>query len=136
MSLIQEVDLLYERCVSAPDECNDQFFVDWADGMASAEEMDRANARSIRQCIRVGQRLAAFWAAADPPDGSDWRSRVDMALGARAWRPQLDLARNLLERHPSEEHYDAVAALFPLVHNEPFLDGASYEEWIEAGGNR
>ena len=136
MSLVREVDLLYERCVTAPDECNDQFFVDWADGIASSEEVDRSDAKSIRRCMRAGQRLAAFWSTADQPGGSDWRSRVDIALGARAWRPQLELARNLLERHPSEENYDAVVTLFPLVHNEPFLDGVGYEEWVEAGGNR
>ena len=136
MSLVHEVDLLYERCVSEPDRCNDQFFVDWADGVASGHEVDRSTATSIRRCVRTGQRLAAFWRTADPALGQDWRSRVDLALGPRAWRPQLELAQHLLERDPSEENFAAVAALFPLVFNEPFLDGVTYDEWLETGGSR
>ena len=132
MSLVDEEDLLYERCVTAPDRCGDQYFADWAEGVASSHDLDRTSARLVRRCMRAGQRLAAFWIDRDPDAAESWRASVDVALGPRAWRPQLELAQHLLAQDPSEQSYAAVADLFPLVFNEPYLDGASYDEWSEA----
>ena len=130
--LIAEVDNLYERCVLDSQRCSEQFFVDWSEGVAAGHEVDRASAKYIRRCLTAGRKLAAFWAASDAPRRpADWRAGVDLAIGARAWRPQLELAEHLLETSPSEAAFDAVSALFPLVHNEPFLDGIDYGEWSE-----
>jgi hypothetical protein len=61
----------------------------------------------------------------------EWPSRVDLALGVRAWRPQLELARHLLVIAPDRVIYDKAGELFRIVNNEPFLDGMSYEVWLE-----
>ena len=131
MSLIDEVDRLYEGCVTEPARWNDQAFADWADGVAQGEPIGRNLARHIRRCLAAGRRIAAFWRDADiSPEPDDWRSGVDVALGNRAWRPQLDLAMAILERSPDPEVFDRVASLFPVVHHQPFLDDITYDEWL------
>lgn len=129
--LLSAIDQLYEGCVTEPGRWNDQAFQDWADGIASAEGMDRTTSRFVRRSLKAGQRLAAFWISQGGAAPDDWRARVDMALGARAWRPQLELAEYLLERDQSEDVFVAVVSLFPVVHHQPFLDGVSFEEWLE-----
>ncbi len=132
MSLIDEVDNLYEQAVTAPDSVNEQMLTDWAEGVASGYEVDRNGAKFARRCLSSARKLAAFWVDREPGDDdpSGWTSRVDLALGIRAWRPQLDLARHLLDVAPSSEMYDRVAVLFRVVNNEEFLDGMSYDEWL------
>ncbi len=134
MSLLDEVDQLYEAAVSAPASVNDQMIADWAEGTASGYEIDRQGARYIRRSVNAARKLASFWSTREPAksDPADWPSRVDLALGAKAWRPQLELAQHLLETSPSEDIYERAAQLFRLVNNEPFLDGMSYDVWFEA----
>ena len=129
--VLSAIDDLYRGCVTEPDRWNAQAFQDWAEGVASGATMDRMTARFVRRSLRAGQKLATFWAAHTGHRPEDWRARVDMALGARAWRPQLELAEYLLERDRTEDAFHAVTALFPVVHNQPFLDGVSFEEWQE-----
>ena len=131
MSVLDEIDSLYEQAVTSPELVNDQMLSDWAEGVASGYELDRQGAKYIRRCLNNARKLAAFWiereSPADEPEG--WSSRVDLTLGVKAWRPQLELARHLLEVSPSEEIYERAAELFRLVTNEEFLDGMSYEDW-------
>lgn len=131
MSVIEEVDALYEGCVMDPDRWGEQAFADWVDGVALSTPLDRETARFVRRCVTAARKLAAYWRDADrarAPD--DWRARVDLALGARAWRPQLELAHRLLDREPDPHLFARVSELFPVVTNQPFLDGIGYEEWL------
>ena len=132
MSLLSEIDALYQQCVTEPDRCGEQFFADWADGVAANDHLDRDSARSIRRCITAARKLASFWQDRDASATEDWRSRVDIALGPRAWRPQLELAEHLLDSTGSEEAFSYVRTLFPVVRNQPFLDGQGYDAWLEA----
>ena len=132
MSLVDEVDNLYEQAVTSPESINEQMLTDWAEGIATGYEVDRQGAKFVRRCLNNARKLAAFWAdhEANSDDPSDWPSRVDLALGIRAWRPQLDLARHLLEEAPSSEMYERAVGLFRIVNNEEFLDGMPYDEWL------
>lgn len=132
MTLLDDVDRLYEGCVMESDRWTEQAFVDWVEGVGTSESIDREVARYVRRCVNAARKLAAFWSdgdVADPPH--EWRSRVDMALGTRAWRPQLDLAMALLDRTPTPETFEVVSVLFPVVANQPFLDGIDFDEWLE-----
>lgn len=130
MSLLDDVDALYEGCVMDPCRWTDQAFVDWTESVAASSTVDRQIATRLRRCLNAGRKLAAFWAAAETGSApTEWRSRVDVALGVRAWRPQLELAQAMLESAPTEETFDRVAALFPVVTNQPFLDGIDYATW-------
>ncbi len=138
MTVLDEVDQLYELAVSEPSCLNDQAVADWAEGVAVGYEMDRTGSKYVRRCLNVSRKLASFWTARGTvkDDPLDWRSRVDIALGIRAWRPQLDLAQHLLEISPTEGTYQRAAELFRLVNYEPFLDGMSFEEWYETHPSR
>jgi len=134
VTVLDEIDRLYEVAVMEPSGLNDQAIADWAEGVAVGFEMDRTGAKYVRRCLNISRKLSSFWIArAEASDApSDWRSRVDIAMGIRAWRPQLDLAQHTLENSPSEDVYSCVVELFRIVNNEPFLDGMSFEEWHEA----
>ena len=132
MSLVDDVDDLYRGCVMDPGRWGEQAFADWLDGVALSASIDRETARFVRRCVSAARKLAAYWSDADrsrAPD--DWRGRVDLSLGARAWRPQLELARSLLDRHPDPVLFDRVRELFPVVTNQPFLDGIEYDQWLQ-----
>ncbi len=133
MTILDDVDQLYEMSVVDPRSLNDQAISDWADSVAIDYGVDRVGAKYVRRCLNVSRKLAAFWSARTPTasDPDDWRARVDLALGARAWRPQLELAQRLLENAPTEATYLRVAELFRLVNHEPFLDAMSFEAWHE-----
>jgi hypothetical protein len=131
MTVLDEVDQLYELAVTSPISFNDQMIQDWSEGVAGGYEIDRLSAKYIRRCVNIAKKLAAFWSVRDSTqdDPAEWAPRVDLALGVRAWRPQLELAQHLLEATPDEVTYDKAAELFRIVNNEPFLDGMSYEAW-------
>lgn len=137
MSVVEEVDRLYEIAVTAPLSLNDQAIQDWSDGVSVGFELDRQGAKYVRRCLNSARKLASFWAerGSRNEDLLDWRSRVDLALGVRAWRPQLELAQHVLDVAPSYETYDATARLFRLVNNEPFLDDMTYELWLTGRQN-
>jgi len=133
VTILDEVDQLYELAVMSPALLNDQMIQDWSEGVAGGYEIDRLGAKYVRRCVNIASRLATFWAARQPAqdDPVSWPSRVDLALGIRAWRPQMELAQHLLETSPDEATYDRAAQLFRIVNNEPYLDGMSYEVWCE-----
>jgi hypothetical protein len=87
--------------------------------------------------MRIAVKLQAFWSspeAAQQAREADWRARVDLAMGAPAWRPTLALARRGFEDQPSEESFNEVRDRFRLVNNQPWLDGATYAEWAAGAG--
>lgn len=134
MTLLEEVDELYEQAVMRPDGLTDQARADWTESVADGYATDKASARHLRRCVNASTKLATFWSdrTSHDPRSDTWQSRVDVALGARAWRPQLELALHLLDVAPDEATFTATADLFRIVHNEPFLDGASFDEWTQA----
>ncbi len=80
----------------------------------------------------MARRLREFWV--EPPQGApsdagDWRTRVDVAFGARAWRPVLSIAQVGLRETPSEELFEEAKLRFREVNGAPWMDGVSYDEW-------
>ena len=134
MTILDEVDQLYELAVTSPSSLNDQKIHDWSEGVTGGYEIDRIEAKLIRRCVNVARKLAVFWLARDGgrDDPVEWHSRVDLALGIRAWRPQLELAQHLLEKSLDDVTFNKAAQLFRIVNHEPFLDGMSYEAWRES----
>lgn len=130
-AVLAEVDALYAAVVLEPQQWSDQSVADWAGGVAGADGVDKVSAKYLRRIVRVAGKLQQFWLsderASDP--SLDWTSRVDIAMGPKAWRPVLDLATYMLESHPSPETFERVASMFRVVNSVEFLDGASFEEW-------
>lgn len=129
--LLGEVDQLYIGVVSDPERWNEQRFADWSESVTGGYEIDRDVARYMRRIITVARKLQTFWLDHGDRRELDWRSKVDLALGPRAWRPVLELASYLVAAEPSRELFETNAALFRLVNNEQYLDGIGFEEWIE-----
>ncbi|MGI9585732.1 MAG: hypothetical protein ACR2N7_09105 [Acidimicrobiia bacterium] len=128
--ILDDIDELYEGCVMAPGRWNSQAFADWSEAVAATNELDKQQAKYVRRAITAARKLRDFWMDRTGAAPDDWRSRVDVAMGPRAWRPQLDLAEQLLVTSPSPEAFDRVSTLFPLVMNEPYLDGITYDDWV------
>lgn len=129
LALLAAVDRLYQAVVTQPEAWGPQAFADWAEEVA-AGGMTRDQARAVRRCLRAAQRLGDFWAgdrAAVTAD--DWRTRVDVALGARAWRPALELAQAGLEHEPSPELFAEVQERFRVVNSQPWLEGIDFDTW-------
>ena len=137
-AVLVAVDALYESVVSTPERWNETAFADWAASLASeAPDIDRASGRELRRAMRIAVKLQAFWsspATAQHAREADWQARVDLAVGAPAWRPTLALARTEFEDHPSEESFNEVRDRFRLVNNQPWLEGATYAEWAAGAG--
>ena len=133
--LLRRVDRLYEDAVTVPAAWDDGRLVDWLaacfeDGYTPSKE----TARSLRRCVRSARKLRDFWAdRLGDGGGADWRSRVDQALGARAWRPPLELARIGLAESPSEALFEEVRTRFRVVHSERWMEGVTYDEWVALG---
>ena len=130
-TLVGEIELLYETVVMRPVGWNDQMLVDWADGISATADLDRELSKHLRRIARVAEKLQRFWIEDPRRDDQtlDWRSRVDLSLGVRAWRPLLDMAMYELERRPSADDFDDVASLFRVVHGTEWLDGMSFDDW-------
>ncbi len=129
--LLDDVDRLYEGVVSDPDTWIEQRFIDWSESVVSGGEIDREISKHLRRVMVMARKLRAFWADhADRPD-LEWRSKVDIALGPRAWRPVMTLSMALLESHAGEDLFDRTAGLFRIVNNAPYLDGIGYKKWSE-----
>jgi hypothetical protein len=135
LTVLHSVDSLYERVVTAPQAWSDDTLAGWAgdlfvDGAAPSREL----AREIRRCVRAARRMRDFWldpAPGVPSDAGDWRTRVDVALGIRAWRPLLAIAQAGLREAPSPELFDEAKTRFREVHGERWMEGVSYEEWLQ-----
>ncbi|MDJ0925300.1 MAG: hypothetical protein QNJ77_12130 [Acidimicrobiia bacterium] len=132
LSVLHAIDGLYESVVTEPQGWNDQAFADWAEeALLDAAELPREALREIRRSLNAARKLVAFWTndSTTVADHNDWRSRVDIALGPRAWRPTLDLARVGLENAPSPELFEEVKQRFAVVNSERWMDGIQFEEW-------
>ena len=129
--LLDEVDRLYSGVVSDPDMWIEQRFVDWSESVSAGGDVDRIAGKYLRRILTTARKLRVFWTESADRRDLDWRSKVDIALGPRAWRPVMDLALALLESDSSEEVFDRSAELFRIVNNQPYLDGIDYEKWSE-----
>ena len=133
-SLLLAVDLLYESVVMEPERWDEAAFADWVTSIGeTVGPEDREALLPIRRAVRAALKLADFWAgdaAERYRNESSWRARVDIALGPRAWRPTLELARLSLAEDGSRESFALVRERFRLVHNQPWLDGIDYEDWV------
>ncbi len=133
LSVLRAIDDLYESVVATPDSWNEQSFADWAnEALTDASELPREATREVRRCLRAALKLQAFWATVEHTvsDHDDWRSKVDIALGARAWRPALDLAQTGLNDAPCEELFLEVKERFPVVNSQRWMDGVDFEDWL------
>lgn len=132
LSLIYAIEGLYESVVTNPQAWRDQAFADWAnDTLVDASDLPKEAVRQVRRSLTAAQKLAEFWSAGsgEVADHDDWRSKVDIGLGPRAWRPTLELARVGLEEAPSEELFLEVKDRFAVVNSERWMDGVAYDEW-------
>lgn len=132
-SIVDEVLSLYQGVVTDPSTWSEQSVVDWVDSVGASEEVDRQSAKYLRRVVRVAEKLRLFWSAdvRRDDDSIAWQSRVDIALGPRAWRPVLDLATHRLAVAPTEVLFDVVNDLFRVVNNRPWLEDTSYQEWLD-----
>jgi hypothetical protein len=139
LEILRRIDDLYRGAVSSPKAWTDEALAEWADEAFGAGAVpSKATAREVRRCVRAARRLREFWM--DPPDrlptdAGDWRTRVDLALGIRAWRPVLAVAQQGLDEAPSPEIFEEVKRRFREVHGQRWMEGVSFEEW-EGGGRR
>lgn len=134
-ALIDAVDRLYRRAVTAPSELDDAALAQWMEDVALAWEggADKLVVRALRRAARNARRLAGYWASGDrdPARLPDWRSGVDEVLGGAGWRPHLDLARHRLAADPSPASFGAVKDWFRAVHFAEWMEGVPYEEWVD-----
>lgn len=130
LALLRAIDRLYASVVGDPQAWHEQAFADWAEDTTAAG-ISREQARSVRRAMRMAERLRDFWLAGEAAVAADdWRTRVDIALGARAWRPTLELAQYGLDVERSPELFEEVRTRFRVVNSEPWMDGVDYEEWL------
>jgi len=130
-ALLDSVDELFRGVVTEPGEWNDQRFDDWASSLGESSALDKTSSKYVRRVMTSARKLRTFWLSQPGVRQDDWRSRVDVALGNRAWRPVLDLSMYELHRDPSYELFERTSDLFRSVNHEPFLDGAGFEAYLE-----
>ncbi|MCP3975611.1 MAG: hypothetical protein GY720_14090 [bacterium] len=133
LGLIEQCEQLYADACFDGESVPDSSLADWIDGIASSMQVDKEVARELRRVLRATQKLRDFWlapATGRPPDHGDWRTRVDIGLGIKAWRPLLEIARHGLQRQPSEELFADVKERFRVVMGERWMDGVDYEGWL------
>ena len=134
--LVDRCDGLYEAVVADPAAWPDHRLAEWAEDLFIDGELpDKETRKQVRAVIRAARKLRAFWTddtQARPDDHGDWESKVDIALGSRAWRPVLDLAMHGLETSPSPELFDFVKERFAVVTSQRWMDGVGYDEWLAA----
>lgn len=133
--LLARAEELYRDVVVSPEDWPPERVAEWADdAVADGEGFDRETAKLLRRVVRAAVRLGAFWGSGQeglPDDHGDWRTRVDIAAGNRAWRPVLDLARHGLDVDPSPDLFASVKELFAVVTSQRWMEGVEYSEWLE-----
>ena len=134
VGLLAQCEELYAGVCFEPDSWPDSSLADWIESIAQSGVVDKEVAKELRRVLRAAQKLREFWrqpATDRPPDHGDWRTRVDIGLGLKAWRPLLAIAQHGLTTAPSSELFGEVKALFRVVSGERWMEGVSYEEWLE-----
>lgn len=130
LRLLAAIDDLYASVSTEPELWRDQTFEDWAAELAG-EGLTKEEARAVRRSLAMARRLRDFWGEPGRSvDAAEWRGRVDVAYGARAWRPALELAMYGLEVDPSPEMFEEVRERFRVVNSEAWMEGVEYEEWV------
>ncbi len=113
-----------------PDGWTEQSFTDWAADVA-LQPLGKTEAKAVRLVLRVASKLQQFWLGHPQVSGdTPWQSRVDLAVGAKAWRPTLDIAMVGLLIRPDPELYEEVQVRFRLVNSQGWMDGVAYEDWL------
>ncbi len=133
LSTLRSIDSLYESVVTDPESWGEQAFADWAnETLVATAELPREAIREVRRSLRSAQKLQIFWAssASAVSDHDDWRSKVDIALGPRAWRPALDLARVGLDHSPCAELFHEVKERFAVANSERWMEGIDFDAWL------
>lgn len=134
LGLLEQCDQLYAGVCFEPEAWSDSALADWMEGIAAGGTIERDVARELRRVLRAAQKLRDFWAAPPanlPPDHGDFRTRVDIAVGLRAWRPVLAIAQHGLAAFPEPELYDEVKERFRVVSGERWMEGVSYDDWLD-----
>ncbi len=134
LGLLAQCEALYMGVCSEPGAWPDSTLADWINGIAESGETDRETARELRRVLRSSQKLRRFWGAPPdnlPPDHGDFRTKVDIAVGAAAWRPLLALARHGLADSPDPQLFDEVKERFRVVSGERWMEGVTFDEWLE-----
>jgi hypothetical protein len=132
LGALLSIESLYQAVVTDPEAWGEQAFADWAsDAFNDTAGFPKDAIKQIRRSLRAAEKLRTFWAGGRSvvSDHDDWRTRVDIALGLRAWRPLLDLARIGLEEAPDEELFEQVKERFAVVTSDRWMDGVSFEQW-------
>lgn len=128
----RSVDELYRRAIEEPETVDDGALREWMQEFAETlGRMDKSSMRTARRVVRDSRKLAAYWLALDAASLPDWRNGVDEALGARGWEPQLDIVAMELADRPSPGLFEEMKQRYRAVHFQPWLDGVTYEEWLE-----
>lgn len=131
--LLAQCEELYASVCFDAESWSDSDLADWIDGLAASADMDKEIGRELRRIVRAAQKLRDFWLApvpGRPPDHGDWRTRVDIGLGVKAWRPLLALARLGLSRDPDEELYEDVKDRFRVVTGDSWMEDVAFDEWL------
>jgi len=132
LGVLGAIEGLYQAVVTDPEVWGPQAFADWAsETLVDAGELPKDAVKQIRRSLRAAEKLRSFWAdgRSAVSDHDDWRTRVDIALGVRAWRPLLDLARIGLEDSPDPELYEQVKERFAVVTSDRWMEDVSFEQW-------
>ena len=132
--LLAQCEELYSGVCFEPGAWPDRSLADWIDSVAQSSAVDKEVARELRRVLRAAQKLRDFWqqpAEGRPPDHGDWRTRVDIGLGLKAWRPLLAIAQHGLATAPSEELFEDVKARFRVVSGERWMEGVAFEAWLD-----
>jgi len=133
--LIRAIDELYRRAVVEAREVDDASLAAWLEDLSLEfeERPPKRVAGALRKSARNARRLAGYWRSDDREAAAlpDWRNGVDEVLGGAGWRPHLDLARHRLATDPSPEAFDAVKTWFRAVHFVEWMEGVTYEEWLD-----
>ena len=138
LGLLRRIDALYESVVMVPERWTEDAFADWAAESTAGAVPTKEVARQIRRSLRAAQKLQQFWSEdiKRPPDGGDWRTRVDLALGPRAWRPTLEIAQLGLRDAPSEALFEEVRDRFRVVNSDRWMEEVTFTEWLADRGRR
>lgn len=131
--LLAQCEELYSAVCFDAAAWTDRALADWIEGVAASSHVDKDVGRELRRIVRAAQKLRDFWldpAAGRPPDHGDWRTRVDIGIGVRAWRPLLALARLGLSREPAAELFEDVKERFRVVSGERWMEGVAFDAWL------
>ncbi|MFQ5517946.1 MAG: hypothetical protein ACE5E8_10275 [Acidimicrobiia bacterium] len=128
LRLIGSLDELFAAVVADPTAWDADALAAWVDGL-DMSAVGRGEARWLRRGVRAAARLARYWSVPGrSPEGDDWGSAVDMALGSRGWVASYELAKLGAEQTLDRVLFDEMVARFRLVRFEPFPMG--YECWV------